>query len=235
MNWTEGASTVVDGGRFVHRARLDGRRSQVAFGLLLDTLARPGEIRDLARVDLPAGLPTPLILHLALADVEVPLAVVTGDPDSPWPDLMVDATGASLTTPDAAAQVVMLDGFGPDDVLGLARGTTEAPENGARVAISCRQLHDLGPGVGPLPAGLPATAADADVVVALSGPGVDGWRVLGIDGLAPSLLLALADANRSYPAGIDCWFVTPTGEIAAVPRSSRIEVLGPASDDGKVI
>lgn len=222
MSWTEVPTTRREAGRFVQRARLDGGRSQIAFSLLLGTLARPGEIRSLARVELPPGLPAPLALPLALADVEVPVAVVAADPDSPWPTLVADATGAPLVDPPDAAQVVLLDGFGADDLLGLARGSDQDPDGGTRVAVACRALHRDG--------GADDTST-AEVVVELSGPGVDGVRRLGIDGLDRSVLDAVAEASARFPTGIDCWFVTPTGDIAAVPRSSHIEVLTPTPVD----
>ncbi len=221
MSWTDRPMTRHEAGRFVQRARLDGGRSQIAFSLLLDTLARPGEIRSLARVELPPGLPAPLVLPLALADVEVPVAVVAADPDSPWPALVADATGAPLVTPGMAAQVVLLDGFGPEDLLGLARGTDQDPDGGTRVAVACRALH-------PIDAPTAAATTAPDVVVELSGPGVDGTRRLGLDGLDRAVLDAIAEACSRFPTGIDCWFVTPTGDVAAVPRSSHLEVLAPA-------
>lgn len=203
-------------GRFVHRARLDGVRSQIAFALLLDTLARPGEIRSLARVELPLGVPAPLVVPLALADVEVGVAVVTGDPDSPWPSLVQDVTGAPVVALDLANQVVLLDGFRPDHLLTLFRGTNEDPEQGARVAIACRHLRRVD---------LSDESSESAVVVELSGPGIDGHRRLGIDGLDPSVLRAIAQVNRNFPAGIDCWFASTLGDIAAIPRSSRIELI----------
>jgi alpha-D-ribose 1-methylphosphonate 5-triphosphate synthase subunit PhnH len=221
MSSTEVTVARDANGTFVQRARLDGARSQIAFALLLDTLARPGEIRSLARVQLPTGVPTPLVLPLALADVEVPVAVVSGDPDSPWPGLVRDATGAPMVELDRAAQIVLLDGFGPNHLLAARRGTNEEPDRGARLAIACRGLR-------PVPA---EGRGGAQMTIELTGPGIDGSRRLGIDGLDTTIVEAIAEANQAYPAGIDCWFMSPLGDLAAIPRSSEITILPPTASN----
>ncbi|MGY6502583.1 MAG: phosphonate C-P lyase system protein PhnH [Acidimicrobiales bacterium] len=226
MSWTDAVArgrtgNGADGG-LVHRARLDGTRSQVAFSVLLDTLARPGRVASLAAVGLPPGVPAPLVLPLALADVETPVAVVTGDPDSPWPHLVRDVTGAPLVDVVSAAQVVLLDGFGGADILAARRGTAQEPEYGARMALSCRALvprgapHDDDSGPPP-----------CTVELELTGPGVDGVARLGIDGLPAGVFGALAEANAAFPSGVDCWFVTAHGDIAALPRSTQVRVVRP--------
>lgn len=215
-----GRPTRADGD-LVNRARLDGLRSQIAFALLLDTLSRPGEVRSLARVGLPAGVPTPLVVPLALADVEVPVAVVTGDPESPWPGLVRDVTGAPLVDAPEAAQIVLLDGFGVAAVSTARRGTDQDPDAGARLSVACRSLR-------PVPTDTDPAAAGCSVVLELDGPGVNGVRRLGVDGLAPELFAALGEANASAPAGIDCWFVTPHGDMAALPRSTRVSIVHPS-------
>jgi alpha-D-ribose 1-methylphosphonate 5-triphosphate synthase subunit PhnH len=227
MSSTEASERHADAGRFVRRARLDGERSQVAFSLLLATLAHPGTVRSVLSVELPAGVPIPLVVPLALADVEVPVAVVTGDPDSPWPDLVRDVTGAPLVEPAHAAMAVLLDGFGPEVVTCLPRGTSDDPDRGAKVAIACRALHG--------PSGDGHGAAGGEVVIELSGPGVDGSRRLGVDGLDVSVIEAVAESNRTFPAGIDCWLASPTGEVAAIPRSAAVHVVHPVdSNEGNL-
>ena len=61
-------------------ARLGGVRSQRAFAALLATLSRPGTIESLDAVALPADVPPALVVPLALADVEVEVAVVDDRP-----------------------------------------------------------------------------------------------------------------------------------------------------------
>jgi alpha-D-ribose 1-methylphosphonate 5-triphosphate synthase subunit PhnH len=62
-----------------------------------------------------------------------------------------------------------------------------------------------------------------ETTLILSGPGVPGQRRLGIDGFAPTDAQALADAQSSYPQGVDAVLTTDLA-IAALPRSVDLEV-----------
>jgi alpha-D-ribose 1-methylphosphonate 5-triphosphate synthase subunit PhnH len=189
-------------------ARLTGARSQRAFSALLDTLARPGTIRSLDSVGLPDDVPTALVVPLALADVEVSVAIA----DDRWQRFLVDVTGCRIAAPTSAAMVVFLDPPDRDSILSLRRGNDESPEGGAKVAIAVDRLR---PHVG--------AATDADeLVVELSGPGVDGSCRLAIAGLPAAALDAIATANRGFPSGIDTWLVARDGSIAALSRSTHI-------------
>lgn len=206
------------------RARLSGARSQRAFRLLLDALARPGTVHDSSPVDLPAGVPAPLLLPLALADVEVGVAVVSGDPGEPWSRFLVDVTGAATADPSTAGIVVLLGGFGPADVLALRRGSDDSPELGARVAVACRSLRPIDSAADLTDAH--GTGPTDEVVVTLHGPGVDGTARLAVAGLPASVFEALSVANAGFPSGIDTWLLTPEGHVAAIPRSTHLSIEG---------
>jgi alpha-D-ribose 1-methylphosphonate 5-triphosphate synthase subunit PhnH len=62
------------------------------------------------------------------------------------------------------------------------------------------------------------------VVVEVSGPGVDGVRELGIDGLGPGVLEALAEVNDAFPTGVDTWLLSDAGQVAGLPRSARLRI-----------
>ena len=193
-------------------ARLEGQRSQRAFRALLDTSSRPGTVVDLAAVALPAGVPPALVVPLALADVEVAVAVL-GDDAGAWWELVRDATGARPATPDTADVVVALGPLAAAEVMALRRGTAEEPERGARLALACTGLHPGG--------------AEGEVVLELAGPGVDGHRRLGVDGVHVEVVDALVAVNATFPRGVDTWLATPDGRLAALPRSTRVRRLDP--------
>jgi len=191
-------------------ARLTGACSQRAFSVLLDTLARPGSVGSLDAVGLPDGVPPALVLPLALADVEVSVAIVAAD--DTWQRFVVDVTGARTAPPDEAAMVVHLTTPDRDAVLALRRGTGESPEGGARLAVAVEAVQAYEAG----------TPVDGALVLEVSGPGVDGTRRLAVAGLPATVLDAIATANRVFPAGIDTWLVAPDGSIAALSRSTRL-------------
>ena len=189
-------------------ARLTGARSQRAFSALLDTLARPGTVASLDAVGIPDDVPTALVVPLALADVEVSVAVA----DDRWQRFLVDVTGCRTAAPAVASMVVFLTPPDRDSILSLRRGNDEAPEGGAKVAIAVDGLR----------AHEGAEAHADELVVELTGPGVDGSCRLAIAGLSAAALDAIATANGGFPSGIDTWLVARDGSIAALSRSTHI-------------
>jgi alpha-D-ribose 1-methylphosphonate 5-triphosphate synthase subunit PhnH len=55
------------------------------------------------------------------------------------------------------------------------------------------------------------------------GPGIPGSVSPEVKGLARDEWHALQLANSSYPIGLDAFFLDRTGQVMALPRSTRIE------------
>ncbi|MEM9033501.1 MAG: phosphonate C-P lyase system protein PhnH [Actinomycetota bacterium] len=193
--------------------RLRGDRSQRAFRTLMDSLSRPGTLHVLDDDVIVDGVPSALVLPLAIADVEVSVAVL-GDDDGRWARLLGDATGARVTDHDDADCVAALAGLRADHVLALRRGSAFRPEHGARLVVEVDRLTD---------------AVDtARLVVEVQGPGVPGALRFGVDGLAADAIAALNTVNAAFPAGVDTWLVDTDGRVVALPRSSTVNL--PESD-----
>lgn len=184
--------------------RLSTGASQAVFRVLLDALAHPGRVLPLPP-DLLAdrALPPALIVPLALADLSQSVAV-TGAGADRGARLVATATSCRLAEPDAADQVVVLDGASPALVATLRRGSAMAPEEGCRLALACRALHAGGGG---------------DVTIDLRGPGVEDTGAVGVDGIDAAVVAALAEANADFPAGVDTWLVADGGDVVGFPRS----------------
>lgn len=185
--------------------RLSRDEAREVFRTMLAATGRPGRwypLPQLAEVE-PVLLPA-----LALADLDTGVFVV-GD-DEHHGDLLATSTGARLTDDlDRADMVVALTPPGADQVSSLRRGTTAAPELGARLFV--------------------AVGRDGDPVdVTVSGPGCTAGRRFTLKGISRASIGAIAEANAEFPAGIDTWFVSPDGGIVAVPRSSTITIEGDA-------
>jgi alpha-D-ribose 1-methylphosphonate 5-triphosphate synthase subunit PhnH len=198
-------------------ARLGGVRSQRAFAALLATLSRPGTIEALDAVALPADVPPALVVPLALADVEVEVAVVDDRPDAAWERFLVDVTGARPAAIERAGMVVFISAPGRDQLLSVRRGRAESPEGGAKVAIAVDHLR----------APDSADREPDELVVELSGPGVDGSALLAVTGLSAAALDAISQANRGFPSGFDTWLVARDGSLAAISRSTRLALADP--------
>ncbi len=143
------------------------------------------------------------------------------EPSDPagWSDAVRTTTGAREVAPAQAGIVVARSGTGAELVAQLNPGSAQAPESAARLVVECTDLSME-----------PAATAVHEVSLELQGPGVDGRRGLRLTGVDPALLQALAARNQDFPAGIDAWFVAPDGATAAIPRSTKVRILGPADD-----
>ena len=205
------------------RARLSPSESQKAFRALLDALARPGRVVRLP-VSLTERMPAVLVPAAALADVEVTVAVLTG-PDDDWADAVLQATGARVAPFTQAEMVVFRRAPSATEVASLERGDATSPERGARVSIACRSLRAPEGPSGPDA----SRAAGSGLTLTVRGPGVKGTVQVVVDGLDPGALGALADANRSFPAGVDAWLVADDGSVVGLPRGASV-VAGPEDD-----
>lgn len=195
-------------------ARLDSATSLAVFRATLAALSHPGRPAQLPVVH-PDRIPPVLLPILALADLEVTIAVLdhrrppsgnTADPyPVDWLDVVVAATGARPASSPATADLVLaLRPPGNAEVVSLRTGDAATPERGARLIVGCARV-----GCGP-------------TAIHLLGPGASTGRTIHLDGPGPEMFDALGTVNQTFPAGVDTWFIAPDGAIAAIPRSARI-------------
>lgn len=190
------------------QARLSADRSQAVFRGLLDALSRPGLVVG-PPADAPTDVPAALLGVLALADVDLTVAILAADDAIGWSAVVRTATGARPAPLEQADMVVALRAPSPGEVGVVERGDPTAPERGARLFLACDSLVGSDRG---------------DVALRLEGPGVPASRRLIVAGLPAAVFAAIADANRGFPAGIDTWLVAADGAVAGLPRSTRITV-----------
>ena len=178
------------------------RQSAVAFRAALDALARPGRIREITGAKPPDGLSVAAgVLLLTLADAETPL----------WlPERLRDGAVAEwlrfhANAPQAAGRGQAMFAAGRwEELLPLEDWPAGEPAYPDRAATLIVEVAAL--------AGGP--------VLELSGPGIDGRARL-----APILPEGAAEVLRvnaaRFPLGLD-FFFTAGGQVAALPRSTRI-------------
>ncbi len=198
----------------VAACKFDALESQAIFRVMLDTASQPGLILDLPRriVD---RIPSSLALLVVLADVETRVHVVD-TPTSVWAEAVTSATGARPAHVNEADLIAVpadaRDQF--TSIFTLAHpGTAFSPESAARLMIGVHDIRSHG------------ASASVGVQLLVRGPGVDGERVLCIDGLTEADVAAWCTTNSRFPAGIDVWFTTDDGRIVAIPRSSRLDIV----------
>ncbi len=193
------------------RARLASDQSLAVFRAVLSAASRPG-----TRVALPAeaapGVPPAAVPVLALADLDVAVAVLDEDANGEtWQSLVRSVTGCRAAPADDADMVVAVRQPSPTDIASLRVGTAHGPEHGARLFISCRVLTDQSTG--------------GATTIRLSGPGASKGRTINVVGIERDVFAALAAANTSFPAGIDTWLVADNGVVVGIPRSTQIDFV----------
>jgi len=192
--------------------------AQEHYRLLLDSMARPGKINVLPRLELttPQGIhATGALVGFALLNSDVSFYVDGPSAEDVSLYLLVNTSARPAEAEEA--DYVYLDGTAAAEILyRLKTGTLPYPENSATVITAVKELGGEGE------AGAAAANGSGRLMLTLSGPGVDGERRLSVTGLGVALLEALVTINAEFPLGIDVVLTDPTGRIACIPRSSRV-------------
>jgi alpha-D-ribose 1-methylphosphonate 5-triphosphate synthase subunit PhnH len=185
--------------------------AQRHFRVLLDAMARPGEIAVLDGVDInpPGSLhPAGALIGLALFDRDVEFHV---DGSRREAEEYLALNTAARPGDAAQADFLFLEGNRPGPALEAARvGDPRYPEEGATAIIQVEKISSLS-----LPGGWK---------MALSGPGVDGETTVFIAGLDPAVLEELAEKNAEFPTGVDAMLTAPDGTLLCLPRTTRIRL-----------
>jgi len=178
--------------------------SQRVFRCLLRATARPGELVALPKAAVP---PAEAVL-LTLVDHEVSFCAV-GEGAREFEERLSLRAGARVSSPREADFAFMLGedrrGFLPL----LKRGTLEEPASGATAVYAVRRL----------------SMSRSICTVRVSGPGVPGERLLGVEGLADPELGEIVKTRSGYPLGVDVYLVDDRGMVVGLPRSARLEVV----------
>ncbi|MCS7002339.1 MAG: phosphonate C-P lyase system protein PhnH [Dehalococcoidia bacterium] len=183
--------------------------TQRVFRVMLDALARPG---DLKRVPVAAaGCPGngyAAALLLTALDHETTFASAPFAGADAFTEFVRLRTDARLAAPSNADWVIADGASCPGDhVRALATGTLEFPHDSATLVVMARSL-----------------TADDGLVLTLRGPGVPGHRIVRVSGVNRDVIAARNDVVRAYPCGIDVLVIDEDGVVCGLPRSTRVEM-----------
>lgn len=180
--------------------------SQAAFRALLAALSEPGTRHEVAReTPAPSGLDgAAATALLTLADYETPIWLSPALRDGPAGAWLRFHCGAALVEETAAASFAVIDGAQASPPLAAFNpGQDQFPDRSTTVIVACAAL-DGGP------------------EVTLSGPGIDGRRLIAPRGLRPGFWTEVAANADLYPLGVD--LILSCGDaLIGLPRSTHIE------------
>jgi alpha-D-ribose 1-methylphosphonate 5-triphosphate synthase subunit PhnH len=176
--------------------------AQATFRTVMDAMARPGTVRQLAGIAAPAPLsPTTAAIALTLLDYETPFwldAPLAAAPQvARW---LSFHTGAPRTDdPATAAFAFVADSAATPAFDTFALGSQEYPDRSTTLVL---QVERVGSGNGFL----------------LRGPGIAGTRRLSAAPLPADFLDRLAENRAHFPRGVDI-VLASADAVAALPRS----------------
>jgi alpha-D-ribose 1-methylphosphonate 5-triphosphate synthase subunit PhnH len=179
---------------------------QRVFRELVEAFSRPGDVRDL-RPHVGASSAQRAVLA-ALMDGEVTLADPHGQVNEEDWQLLQARRESNEKAHYIAAKGNQAPGFQP----GL--GELASPESGATVFVEVDVLGDQ--------------TTHGAMRLHLSGPGVDGERLLQLSGLHLGWLERRAEWVDSFPLGVDL-LLSDSCRIVALPRTTQIRISGKAS------
>lgn len=188
---------------------------QRTFRAMLSAMSMPGTVEVLtnassAAISTDSGWDGVVAIAQSFLDHEVTFHVAVAN-GTAVEDAILRRTGARTASLDRAGYVFVDAANAKRAVDEAVEGGLEEPERSATVVIRC------------------GSVGEGDLVLRLSGPGIDGETVFHIGGLDRAVIEARNERNGPFPTGIDLLLVDGEGRVAGLPRSTQVELLTPAT------
>jgi alpha-D-ribose 1-methylphosphonate 5-triphosphate synthase subunit PhnH len=191
--------------------------NSLAFRVLLDCLARPGKIGmlpspPLTNLPLLPDLTPPNVIAVAtlmsLLDQTVSFIQAANEEwlsaDHPLTRWITLRTNARPTTPAQADFALLHDPSGTTLLTELNEGNLLTPEQSCTVFLTVPEIVPDG------------------ATLHLAGPGIATSAMVGLRGLAPTELAAIAARPSRFPLGIDLFLIDQQGRCLGLPRTTKI-------------
>lgn len=196
------------------------RFNGLAFRVLLDCLARPGKVGRLPAPPfadlppLPDGAPPNTVAvaaWLSLLDQTVSFVHAASEEwlpvDHPLTRWIALRTNARPVAPATADFALLHDPAGTTLFGELNTGSLLEPERSCTVFLSVPEIVPNGE------------------TLRLRGPGIATTATVGLRGVAPTKLAAIAARPSQFPLGIDLFLIDQQGRCLGLPRTTQIEVI----------
>ena len=199
------------------------RDTQKVFRVLLEALSRPGQLYELPSVGFVFGSARtrssdqfqPLGAVLAtLLDHEVTFCLL-GQEDAvrDLSSQITDLTSSQSSEREHANYVVSLQAPDASLVSQLNVGNLLYPDTSTTLICLVPELASRAPD------------KHNGTLLALEGPGVAERQTVWVAETDATFFNALSTVNARYPLGIDVLWITPSGRVAGLPRSTRFTIL----------
>ena len=180
-------------------------QSQQIFRQVLTALSEPGTRLTLAPLASPGGIHSAAYqICLALLDADTSLWVADTLATPALLSSLRFHCGCPITPERGSATFALSTPDAIGDLDGFCQGTHEYPDRSTTVIVQVNNLHNTGPWQ-------------------LSGPGINGSRQVGIEGLEGNWLAWLQANRAAYPLGVDL-LLTDGNSLMGLPRTTNVEM-----------
>ncbi len=188
---------------------------QVIFRSALKAMSEPGTVVDISQdIAVEPLSPAMYAVILALLDQQTSLWLAKSFDQPQVVKNLQFHTGVKLAKTAQEAQFALAMASEIDELERFNIGTDESPE------MSCSLFLQVD-----------SISIDENIsdsidcsVLALSGPGIETIKNVGISKLSKSLIDYLTERSGEFPKGLDCYFVSQN-QLLCIPRTTQVKVI----------
>lgn len=182
------------------------RESQTLFRAILQAVARPGRVAELAAAPAPpADLDrAAAAVALTLVDADTPVWLAPRLHEGQTPAWLRFHCGAPIVHAPAQAAFAFADAGTAPPLMQFALGDARYPDRAATIVLACDALE----------------GGDA---IELSGPGIESRQIIAPQGLAKDFWIQWAQNGAHFPLGVDVMLVAGS-RLLALPRTTRASI-----------
>jgi alpha-D-ribose 1-methylphosphonate 5-triphosphate synthase subunit PhnH len=172
-------------------------------------MAHPGKVGEVTLHEHCGRFGAAISLLASVLDHEVTFAVIPSEESVT--ETVLRYTGSRSADLDQADYLLGFDNGRSLALQAAKLGSFEYPDQNGTVLLQVDNISTVrGPGL----------------ELTLAGPGIRDTVSLWVSGLTAAEVGILTKRNSAVPLGIDAVLVTPRGQIACVPRYTRLETIG---------
>lgn len=182
-------------------------QTQGTFRLILDAMSKPGKIVTLTNLqDIQgsrhAGL---LMISMTLMDHETSYCCL-GMHSQTLVEEIYSMTKSRVAEYFMADFMIIIGGTSNNQIAKAKIGTPEYPDENATLIYQVDGFDK----------------SSSSINMKLEGPGINGHKLVSIDGVEKQELSTIRNMNKAYPQGLDCIFLDNDGNVMCLPRSTKI-------------
>ncbi|MBN2547311.1 MAG: phosphonate C-P lyase system protein PhnH [Spirochaetes bacterium] len=187
--------------------------SQKVFSIILKAFSFPGRIFKIPEIDFLCDYELQkyiAVFGLTLLDFETTFHVIDDSTDSLFKKYIIKNSQAEYSGLSDADFIFVINTYLSDSINNIKKGSLIDPSKSAVLVYLLENIAD--------------TSKGSEYTVKLSGPGIKEKKYLHLNNFKECEIKKWISVNKEFPLGVDIVLISKNGEIAAIPRSIKIEI-----------